>query len=509
VLLEGQGLAILRRGGRYASLECGRFGGGHGHPDRLHLTLFDDGQGWLLDPGTGSYVSPDLVWYRSTLAHNAPRLDGRSQPPGDAECEAFDEQAGWSWTRGRYGEVTRTLVAGDYLLDVVELSAAEERTLELPWHPDGEVDVVTAGGWRAEPTTEPFLDDLERFEGSSADGVVLRARGGDGATLTLHLRFEGELLRASAPDRPGRSGTARFYLVRTRGRAARLVAALESTRGSARLRGVKLAGTVIEVETTGGTDRHLAMQDGWEITRQEGAIRLAGLRRSVAPVRRLIDLDRPIRTAASAPHVARPPSLDAGLDGFDASEPISLDYDDQYRRSEEAYAGPEDFSATVLANWDGDGLYLGIDVVKPDVIVRPDDAPPLRLDNEPDDIHADGVQIYLRLEADGPVYGFLAVPSDRDGRVRVRPAAETAGNADMVDGRWQQTDTGYSMALRLSPPGWNPRSGDVLGFDVLVNEMRPDRFRRAGQLVWSGGGGWVYLRGDRQPPDAFGTLELG
>jgi two-component system sensor histidine kinase PhoQ len=32
-------LAVLRAPGRYVSLECGHTGGGHGHPDRLHLTL--------------------------------------------------------------------------------------------------------------------------------------------------------------------------------------------------------------------------------------------------------------------------------------------------------------------------------------------------------------------------------------------------------------------------------------------------------------------------------------
>src|SRR6266704_1474434 len=37
VLLESQGLAVLRRGDRYVSVECGQWGGGHGHPDRLHL----------------------------------------------------------------------------------------------------------------------------------------------------------------------------------------------------------------------------------------------------------------------------------------------------------------------------------------------------------------------------------------------------------------------------------------------------------------------------------------
>src|SRR2546430_15296661 len=65
----------------------GPSGGGHGHPDRLHLTLHADGVHWLADPGTGSYVSRDLFWYRSTLAHNAPRLDGASQSLGAAVCE--------------------------------------------------------------------------------------------------------------------------------------------------------------------------------------------------------------------------------------------------------------------------------------------------------------------------------------------------------------------------------------------------------------------------------------
>ena len=84
VFIEGQGLAVLRQGDRYASLEAGAFGGGHGHPDRLNLVVHANGEYWLPDFGTGSYVARDLFWYRSTLAHNAPRLDGVSQAPGDA-----------------------------------------------------------------------------------------------------------------------------------------------------------------------------------------------------------------------------------------------------------------------------------------------------------------------------------------------------------------------------------------------------------------------------------------
>ncbi|MGH2608342.1 MAG: hypothetical protein ACRDHF_04570 [Tepidiformaceae bacterium] len=64
-----------------------------------------------------------------------------------------------------------------------------------------------------------------------------------------------------------------------------------------------------------------------------------------------------------------------------------------------------------------------------------------------------------------------------------------------------------TLALRW-PEGFTPRFGGQVRFDLIVNEMLPARERRAGQLVWSGGGGWVWLRGDRQDPSRFGALEL-
>ena len=205
-LLESQGLAILRERDRYASLECGLYGGGHGHPDRLHLTLHADGRHWLADPGTGSYVTRDLFWYRSTLAHNAPRLDGLDQPAVDAWCSAFDVQEGWSWTRGAFGELARTLVAGrSYLLDVLELSGTTERLLELPWHLIGDVELVTSGSWVPDALADEFVSDVERLDLPPGTPVTLRA-GGGGASLTLHLLFHGQLLRATGPGLPGGAG---------------------------------------------------------------------------------------------------------------------------------------------------------------------------------------------------------------------------------------------------------------------------------------------------------------
>ena len=501
-LLPSQGLAVLREGGRYATLECGPRGGGHGHPDSLHLTLFAAGVHWLPDPGTGSYVSDDLFWYRSTLAHNAPRLDGVSQPEADGACDAFDLADGWGWARGRFGELTRTLVSGpDYLLDVVELDAAADRTLELPWHVAGETSVLPPGAWEPARLDDRFVGDvgkLARGEGP----VVIRSRAG-ASELAVHLLFDGDLLRATAPGTPGAARPSAFYLQRVRGRSAQLVAVIDSSPGADVVRAVRVDGNVIEVDTADGTDRHTGRVEGWTIERGAARIRLAG-RRTARPAFEPLLQTKLEAMAGVAPAALEPPVLDGTLDGFDDTAPLVIDHDDQYRRSELPYAGADEFSATAWINWDDTGLYAAVEVVKPEPVFRPADAAPLRLDNEPDDIHSDGLQLYLRDTA-GAVAGVLVVP-EPGGSLRSRRVADTAPME--VAGSWTPTDTGYRVTLRLVPPAWEPMPGQLVDFDLIVNEMRPDRERRAGQLVWSGGGGWVWLRGDRQDPGRFGELEL-
>jgi hypothetical protein len=508
-LLESQGLAILRRAGRYASLECGAYGGGHGHPDRLHLTLHADGHHWLPDPGTGSYVSRDLFWYRSTLAHNAPRLDGVSQPPSDAECTAFGESGEWAWARGRWNELIRTLVAGPrYLLDVLELSASEEHLVELPWHPDAAL-TEPPGRWEPAESAGEFVRRLERFVPAAAGPLRLHGTAPDGARLALLLDPAAELLRAEAPGLPGRGSQAVFYLQRAVGPGVRLVTVIESTALSSEVRGWQAAGELIEVETATGIERHVNATDGWDVTAGDVTVQLRGLRRSPPkPQRPLIDHHRSTPVTGVAIGVLNPPALDGTLNGFDFAEPLELDHEDQYRRSEGPYGGSEEFSAAAAVHWDEHGIYVAVDVRKPELRVRDPEAPPLRLDNEPDDIHADGVQVYLRPAPDRPVYGFLVVPSGEDGTVRVRAVSGTAGEVAMVRGAWQPTEQGYTLTVAIAPPEWSATPGAQVGFDLMVNRIEEGRERRSGQLVWSGGGGWVYLRGDRQDPAAFGVLEL-
>ena len=340
-LLERQGLAILRRGVRYASIECGAYGGGHGHPDRLHLTLHAGGHHWLPDPGTGSYVTPDLFWYRSTLAHNAPRLDGHSQPPGDAECTAFDETGEWAWTRGTYGPLARTLVTGPhYLVDLVELAAPDEHRLELPWHLQGEVEAPGGGRWVADSLDDEFATEVERYEPAAPGPLRLRARAGDGSVLTLHLDVAGDLLRARGPGLPGSTAPASFFVVRTYGRAARVTTVVELSRSAEpAVRGLRVEGELVEVETAGGTERHLAVAEGWEVSAGEATVRLKGLRRALPAREPLFDPNRPAVAQGVAWHAAVRPALDGSSDGFEEAEALALDYEDQYRRSEEPYPG--------------------------------------------------------------------------------------------------------------------------------------------------------------------------
>ncbi len=145
-------------------------------------------------------------------------------------------------------------------------------------------------------------------------------------------------------------------------------------------------------------------------------------------------------------------------------------------------------------------------VSKPELCFRSPDAPPLLLDNEPEDINSDGIQLYLR-DGDGE-HGVLLNPAS-DGQLLVRRIGAGGRTTVSASGRWARTEQGYLVTARLDLASVRQLGpGATLGFDLLVNEMQPGRLRRAGQLVWSGAGGWIYLRGDRQDSAQLGVLEL-
>ncbi len=487
ILLPDQGVAVLRHEQSYASLECGPAVPGHGHPSHLHLTLHADGLHWLPDPGTGAYVHDTLAWYRSALAHNAPLFGGVNAGGAEAWCAGFDTVPPWAWARGRAGDLTRTVILGPgHLVDLLELDSAEARELVLPWHFRGELKPpgeAGSAGVRTLQVTDPAAHRSLQ--------VFFLAPGAD-------------LTRAQGPGLPGETGEREFLsLQAVTPRAAWLtVIDLAPSDDPAAVTDIAMEGETIRISTRGGIVDIRRGPEGVSIEAAGSTTKLGGLRPRPKPHRPLFQERLEQEVVAVVRRIPTPPSLDGSLDGFDLSDPLVLDSEHQYRRSEEPY-DPERFSAEAWINWDGDALYLAIQVRKPELIFRPTDAPPLNLDNEPEDINSDGLQVYLAQE--GRVAAALIVPQE-SGPLAVRPiGAEGLG----VQGTWSPDPEGYTITVSLAHPLVSGSWADRLRFDLLVNEMREGRVRRAGQLAWSGGEGWIYLRGDRQNPAGFGGLILG
>jgi len=512
-LLADQGLAVLRGERRYASLECGPIVGGHGHPDRLHLTVHTQGVHWLPDQGTGSYVQPSLQWYRSALAHNAPLLDGKNAAGEDASCEAFDESAGgggtWSWCRGRAVPLRRTLVLGpSHLLDILELEGEEARHLELPWHWQGDLSLTTPGRWESTVLEHDFVTAAERFV-PEADSPTLALTATDG-DHTIRAFFDApgaELVRALAPGLPVAPDPRAFLVFRALSDKARWVSLLDwAEPGSAdAISALSVESERIQLIAAEPFVYQFS-QSGLELRHGKERVTLGGLRPPAWKPKPIFESRSDVTAEGFAPRIGDPPPLDGSLTGFNRSAPLMLDSEHQYRRSEEPY-DPGRFAAQAWINWDGQSLYLAVEVFKPELCFRSTDAPPLLLDNDPEDVHSDGLQVYL--DVGGQQRGGLVVPQE-GGRLHCRILGGSPLEGMEIRGSWAPLDTGYRVTLELMDPAIrNLGPGGRVGFDLLINELLPGRVRRAGQLVWSGGNGWVYLRGDAHDMTQAGSLELG
>jgi hypothetical protein len=515
VHLPAQGLAIFRRdaGRLWIALDYGHSGGGHGHPDRLNLLVADGATRWLDDMGTGTYVERALHWYRSTLAHQAPLVDGASQPRADGVLLGVDECGGASGIAaaariGRDAAAARTVVVdGEYAVDRLVWSASHPVTLDLPYHVDGAArlvgeDGVATLGWL--PTARigaggledgfDFLDEPEAARVRAGRVVRLATPRADGAdaALWLLLDADAELWRARAPGPPG-TGTRRFHVVRATGSAGVLLAVLDP-RGVIADARTGVDGALVVTRRDGTVVEHLPpatadVDGGWEVRRHAAG----AVQRLALPV--LLPVDARDEPRATSTAVAPPPPivLEEGV------ERLVVLAAPHYRRSEESWEEAGRPTANVRLRTDADALHVAIDVAlgRAPAFVPPGRENPL--DNERPEINGDGVQLHLApadMAAAGELASWLLVP-DRDGPVRVLPTSPAAADIHL-SARWEPTPSGYAMALAVPRTALGGGSAAPALLDVLVNEMPAGRERRRGQLVMSGArGGFVYLQGDR------------
>lgn len=503
LLLDAQGLAVLRRdGGRvYVALDYGHGGGGHGHPDRLDLLYADGVTRWLDDPGTGSYVDPSLHWYRSTLAHCAPLVDGRSQQPASGRLRGWDERGGVGWVDA---EVEGTapgvslrravVVLPDYFVDALTWRADREVLVELPLHAELSLDDVPEWAEHAASADgAAYLRAVERPVGHRP-----AADGEDGWTLSdtatgrpvAWVTANGPVAwwRAIAPGAPSRPD-ARLHVAGRTTDGGRICTVWS---GRSLVRSVAWHDGALHVWLNDGAHHVHRPSDGaWHIDLLVGGARSA------------IDLggERPAAPPAAAterPGPEPPPAVRSLAAPFRAELA-----EGDYRRSELSWADAGEPRAEVVIAATGDDLVVDVTVVRGEVHFAPPDASN-EMDNERAEINADGVQLHLALPGHArpaeptPAAGWLLAPL-AGGDLRVIPLDARAAGISLA-AHWRRTSDGYAVRVAVAASALTAAAdgATVVGVGVVVNESAPGRERRRGQLVLGGARGeYVYLRGDR------------
>ncbi|HMS02509.1 MAG TPA: heparinase II/III family protein, partial [Gemmatimonadaceae bacterium] len=419
VRLDAQGLAVLRRdAGRVCvALEGGDPGGGHGHPDRLSLTIQDGARRILEDPGTGSYVERTLHWYRSTLAHNAPLIDGASQRRVPTRTLAFASAPDGGVVQGEASGIApgvivrRTVVLCDtHVVDWCAWYAARDVRFELPMH--GDARAVADAVWTpALPDGAGGLEDGFDFLSDVARTTVppaefVRFEAGDGVTWWSAPTDEASatLWRAIAPGPPGRPARTMHWW-RARGTAGAVVT-VWSLRGA--VRAVSREGDTVRVHGTDGREwRHVAGEQAWRVT-QGDAVRVTY---SIAPLRPTSHASTTVSEPSAAPPAERPPTSTVVLTATAPHWQLSLG-ERHYRRSECSWQEAGAPSATVALTLENDGgLRVAVDA-RTGAIVAPDEGATNPFDNERAEVNGDGVQWYIG-PADGTHWTVaqLLVPS--------------------------------------------------------------------------------------------------
>ncbi|MBD1381017.1 heparinase II/III domain-containing protein [Metabacillus arenae] len=101
---EGIGQTILRQGEAadqtFAMMDYGPYGGSHGHPDKLHLDLFGEGEMLAPDFGTPTYIHNLFrEWYKQTISHNTVTVDGTSQEQVEGELQLSFHEPGFGFMK--------------------------------------------------------------------------------------------------------------------------------------------------------------------------------------------------------------------------------------------------------------------------------------------------------------------------------------------------------------------------------------------------------------------------
>jgi hypothetical protein len=197
----------------YLVLDFGPHGGGHGHPDKLSVAWWAQGELMAPDAGSIAYGNPmHGGYYRHTLAHNTLVVDGKSQKPctgellfyaGEGNLGIVGASASNAYAPVRF---TRVLgVSGSRVIDITLAADSDVHRYEWVYHNRGEL--FTDAEWAAlqqPPVGDGYewCRDWKQARFSAPFTARWMEQSGGGVVLH-HLPQPGTLLlTAKSPDQP-------------------------------------------------------------------------------------------------------------------------------------------------------------------------------------------------------------------------------------------------------------------------------------------------------------------
>ncbi|MBM4080072.1 MAG: hypothetical protein FJ278_10270, partial [Planctomycetes bacterium] len=250
-LFPSTGLAVLRSQGEpnlCARLTFGPYGGGHGHPDKLTVSVFAHGQHIIPDLPTASYESPlHVSWTNQTISHNTVTVDRQTQRPRSrwghdrAEDPILGRLAGFhaddlcqivrATCDNAYPGVVldRTLcLVGDALLDVFTVKSSAEHTYDWALRCAGRIEPVAAKVSSAEPLGKgDGYELLRNVQAVTPEGKVttflFKAEKQGAVRVSVFGGTETQFFLADAP-RTTTTDNAPMLVARRSGKAASFVA---------------------------------------------------------------------------------------------------------------------------------------------------------------------------------------------------------------------------------------------------------------------------------------------
>ena len=204
-------------------LKYGPHGGGHGHADKLALSIYGGGRRWGADLGTPGYgIAINDSWYRHTLSHSTIVLEGEEQPPATGEARRYRPVGGNDfgiadaqvhWEQGPYAAVyaRRVVLARDgYFIVLTRVEAPVARRAHVVFHHEGEISGWPDGDASAAnmPANESYAHLSDAQSWTAEQGAAVRldvpVEGGSDSTLTVAFApLDGaRLITARSPGNP-------------------------------------------------------------------------------------------------------------------------------------------------------------------------------------------------------------------------------------------------------------------------------------------------------------------